>query len=63
MNKKDSPLEIQAEHLKKLFIYLRQFTAIPNVIDAEVKASEKESASDDRKKQLGFKGKKKQSRR
>jgi hypothetical protein len=64
MIKKDSPLEIRAEHLKKLtFIYLRQSNAIPNVVGAEVKSSEKESASDDRKKQLGFKGKRKRQRR
>jgi hypothetical protein len=39
MIKKDSRLEIRAEHLKKLsFIYLRQSTAIPNVLSAEVKS-------------------------
>jgi hypothetical protein len=64
MIKKDFPLEIRAEQLQKLtFIYVRQSTAIPHVVGAELKSPETESASDDRKKQLGFKGKRKRHRR
>lgn len=64
MIKKDSPLQIRAEQLEKVtFVYVRQSTAIPNVVRAELKSSEKESASDDRKKQLGSKSKRKRQRR
>jgi hypothetical protein len=58
MIEKYSPLEIRAKQLEKLtFIYVRQSTAIPKSVGAELKSSEKESASDERKKRLGFKGK------